>query len=108
MSGLERIAKQVAENPVIIYMKGSPTFPSCGFSSRASQALAACEQPFSFVNVLEDMEIYEALPQFADWPTFPQIYIDGELIGGCDITIELFQSGELKPMMEQANAKNEA
>lgn len=105
MTGLERIAKQVAENPVIIYMKGSPQLPSCGFSSRASQALAACEQKFSYVNIIEDMEIYEELPKFADWPTFPQIYIDGELIGGCDITLELFQSGELKTMMEAANAK---
>jgi len=105
MTGLERIAKQVAENPVIIYMKGSPQLPSCGFSSRASQALAACEQEFAYVNIIEDMEIYEELPKFADWPTFPQIYIDGELIGGCDITLELFQSGELKTMMEAANAK---
>ncbi len=104
MSGLERIAKQVAENPVIIYMKGSPQFPSCGFSSRASQALAACQQPFAYVNVLEDMEIYEDLPKFADWPTFPQVYIGGELIGGCDITLELFEAGELKTMMEQANS----
>ncbi len=103
MTGLERIAKQVAESPVIIYMKGSPQLPSCGFSSRASQALAACEQEFAYVNIIEDMEIYEALPAFADWPTFPQIYIDGELIGGCDITLELFQSGELKTMMEAAN-----
>ena len=108
MSGLERIAKQVAENPVVIYMKGSPQLPSCGFSSRASQALAACEQEFAYVNVIEDMEIYEDLPKFADWPTFPQIYIDGELIGGCDIVLELFNSGELKTMMEQANAKQSA
>ncbi len=107
MTGLERIAKQVAESPVIIYMKGSPQLPSCGFSSRASQALAACEQEFAYVNIIEDMEIYEALPKFADWPTFPQIYIDGELIGGCDITLELFQSGELKTMMEAANAKTQ-
>lgn len=106
MSGLERIAKQVAENPVVIYMKGSPQLPSCGFSSRASQALAACEQEFSYVNVIEDMEIYEALPAFAEWPTFPQIYIGGELIGGCDITLELFRTGELKTMMEEAIAKH--
>lgn len=102
MDVLERIAKQVAENPIIIYMKGTPQLPQCGYSSRASQALAACGVEFAYVNVLQDPEIFENLPRFADWPTFPQIYIDGELIGGCDITLELYQSGELRQMMETA------
>ncbi len=105
MDVLERIDQQVKGNPVVIYMKGTPDFPSCGFSSRAAEALKACGQPFAFVNVLADPEIFQNLPRYADWPTFPQIYIEGELVGGCDITLELFQKGELKPMIEQAVAK---
>lgn len=107
MDVLEVIKQQVENNPVVIYMKGTPQFPQCGFSSRASQALAATGLPFAYVNVLEDPEIFQNLPRFADWPTFPQIYIDGELVGGCDITLELYESGELKQMMEQAVAKAE-
>jgi len=102
MDILERIQKQVDENPVVIYMKGTPQMPSCGFSSRASQALQGCGVEFAYVNILEDPEIFENLPRFADWPTFPQIYINGELIGGCDITLELFQKGELQKMTQEA------
>lgn len=105
MDVLARIDNAVKNNPVIIFMKGSPQFPSCGFSSRAAEALANTGIAFSYVNVLEDPEVFDNLPQYADWPTFPQIYIAGELIGGCDITLELFQSGELKTMCEEA-AKN--
>ena len=102
MDALERIAKQVAENPIIIYMKGSPEFPQCGFSARAIQALNACGSPYAYVNIFEDEEVYRALPKFANWPTFPQLYVKGELIGGCDITLDLFQSGELKKMLNDA------
>ncbi|WPL17816.1 Monothiol glutaredoxin [Thiorhodovibrio winogradskyi] len=105
MDVLERIDQQVKGNPVVIYMKGTPQFPQCGFSMRAAQALSDCGVPFAFVNVLQDPDIFEHLPRYADWPTFPQIYVDGELIGGCDITLELHQSGELKSMMEAAAAK---
>jgi monothiol glutaredoxin len=105
MSGLDKIKQQVEDNPVIIYMKGTPKFPQCGFSMRAAQAMTQCEVPFAYVNILEDMEVYESLPHFANWPTFPQIYINGELIGGCDITLELFANGELKKMMEAATQK---
>lgn len=105
MDVLERIRQQVESNPVVIYMKGSPQFPMCGFSGRAVQALGATGVPFAYVNVLEDSEIFQNLPRYADWPTFPQIYIGGELVGGCDITVELFQSGELKTMMENAVSK---
>jgi monothiol glutaredoxin len=101
-AALERIKEQVTSNPIIIYMKGTPKMPQCGFSARASQALQACSVPFAYVNVLADQEIFENLPRFANWPTFPQIYVKGELIGGCDITLELYQKGELKPMLEQA------
>ncbi|HXH02160.1 MAG TPA: Grx4 family monothiol glutaredoxin [Candidatus Competibacteraceae bacterium] len=107
MDVLERIDQQVKNNPVVIYMKGTPQFPMCGFSSRAANALAATGLPFAYVNVLEDPEIFENLPRYADWPTFPQIYIGGELVGGCDITLELYEKGELKPLMEEAIAKAE-
>lgn len=103
---LERIKDQVENNPVVIYMKGTPEMPRCGFSQRASQALASTGLPFAYVNVLEDPEIFENLPRYADWPTFPQIYVNGELIGGCDITLELHQNGDLQKLMEDAVAKS--
>lgn len=102
MDVLERIKQQVESNPIVIYMKGTPQMPMCGFSSRAVQALQACGVEFAYVNVLEDPEIFANLPRYADWPTFPQIYINHELIGGCDITLELFQSGELQKMAQEA------
>lgn len=108
MDVLERIKKQVTDNPVVLYMKGTPDFPQCGFSSRAVQALKACEVPFAFVNIFEDEEVYRALPKFANWPTFPQLYVKGELVGGCDITLDLFQSGELRKMLEEAIGKKAA
>jgi monothiol glutaredoxin len=107
MDVLEVIDQQVKSNPVIIYMKGTPQFPMCGFSSRAAQALNATGIPFAYVNVLEDPDIFQNLPRYADWPTFPQIYIGGELVGGCDITLELYQSGELQQLMQAAVAKTE-
>jgi len=107
MDVLERIKKQVDENPIVLYMKGTPQMPSCGFSSRTAQALQGCGVEFAYVNVLADPEIFENLPRFADWPTFPQVYINGELIGGCDITLELFQKGELQKMTKEASAGKE-
>lgn len=103
MDVLDRIKQQVDENPVIVFMKGTPSLPQCGFSSRTAEALKQCNQKFAYVNVLADPEIFENLPQFANWPTFPQVYIKGELVGGCDITVELFENGELKTMVEAAN-----
>jgi monothiol glutaredoxin len=102
MDVLERIDRQVKGNPIVIFMKGTPQFPQCGFSMRAAAALSECGVPFAYVNVLQDPEIFENLPRYADWPTFPQIYIGGELIGGCDITLELHAGGQLKGMMEAA------
>lgn len=102
MEVLERIDQQVKGNPVVIYMKGTPQFPQCGFSSRAAAALQDCGEKFAYVNVLADPEIFENLPRYADWPTFPQIYINGELIGGCDITLEMHASGDLKKMVQEA------
>ncbi|OQW93308.1 MAG: monothiol glutaredoxin, Grx4 family [Beggiatoa sp. IS2] len=109
MDVLERIKEQVESHPIVIYMKGTPQLPQCGFSSRAVQALQACGIEFSYVNVLADPEIFYNLPRYANWPTFPQIYVNGELVGGCDITLELSRKGELKPLLEEAiNKKKEA
>lgn len=108
MDVLQRIDQQVKQNPILIYMKGTPQMPQCGFSSRAAQALQACGVEFAYVNVLTDPEIFQNLPRYANWPTFPQIYINGELIGGCDITLELFQKGELQKMTQEASGKQAA
>lgn len=108
MDALERIKQQVSENPVIVYMKGSPDFPQCGFSARTVQALNACGVEYAYVNIYEDEEIYRALPKFANWPTFPQLYVKGELVGGCDITLDLYQTGELKKMLEEAVGRKAA
>lgn len=105
---LAKIDQQVKNNPVVIYMKGTPSMPSCGYSSRAAQAMIDTGEKFAFVNVLADPDIFQFLPLYADWPTFPQIYIDGELVGGCDICLELSAQGELKSMMQAANAKVDA
>ncbi|WP_392565237.1 Grx4 family monothiol glutaredoxin [Utexia brackfieldae] len=101
----EKIAKQIAENPIILYMKGSPKLPSCGFSAQAVQVLSQCGVPFAYVDILQHPDIRAELPKIANWPTFPQLWVEGELIGGCDIMIEMFQSGELKALIEEAAAK---
>lgn len=106
MDVLERIDEQVKKNPVMIFMKGTPQFPSCGFSSRTVEALKRCGHEFGYCNVLADAEIFENLPRYADWPTFPQVYINGELIGGCDITLDMFEKGELQKMIAEAVQSN--
>jgi monothiol glutaredoxin len=108
MDALERIKKQVTDNPIIVYMKGTPDFPQCGFSARTVQALNACDVEYAYVNIYEDEEIYRALPKFANWPTFPQLYVKGELVGGCDITLDLHQSGELAKMLQEAATRKAA
>ena len=108
MDVLDRIKEQVESNPVIIYMKGTPQMPMCGFSSRAAEALKQCDREFAYVNVIADPEIFENLPRFADWPTFPQLYINGELVGGCDITLEMLESGDLQKMIQEAVPASEA
>lgn len=82
-------------------MKGTPDWPQCGFSARVCQILEACEVPFAHVNVLENPDIRQALPSYANWPTFPQLYLKGELIGGCDIVMELYETGELAEMLDK-------
>ena len=101
MSVQEIIKQQVTGNPVVLYMKGTPQFPQCGFSATATQILKLCgvDKPFT-VNILEDAEIRQGIKDYANWPTIPQLYIKGEFIGGCDIMKEMYQSGELQKLLE--------
>lgn len=108
MKTTDKIRKSISENPVIIYMKGSPDLPMCGFSGNAVAALKSTGVPFSHVDVLLNGAVMQALPEVSEWPTFPQIFIGGELVGGGDIVIELNHTGELKPMMEAAHVAAEA
>lgn len=101
---MERIKRQVEENPIILYMKGTPDFPQCGFSGRAAQILERCGVEYAYVNVFEEPEIREQLKVFSQWPTFPQLFVRGELIGGSDIMMELFESGELQKLLADAVA----
>ena len=104
METLEEIKTQVKENPILLYMKGSPEAPQCGFSAQASQVIMACGEKFAYIDILANPEIRANLPDFSEWPTFPQLFIDGELVGGCDIITELHNSGELEPMIKAAAA----
>lgn len=98
----ETIRKQVEDNPVVLYMKGTPQFPECGFSMRTVQALDSCGVQYTAVNVLENEGIRQGIKEFGNWPTIPQLYVNGELIGGCDIIMEMYQSGELKQQLQDA------
>lgn len=101
------IKQQIAENPVILYMKGTPQFPQCGFSARVVEAMTQIGEPFAYVNILENPEIRATLPKIANWPTFPQLWVKGELIGGCDIVMEMMQKNELAPIVKEAAAKKD-
>lgn len=98
----ERIKSAVEENDIIIFMKGSPESPQCGFSMRTTEALKACNAEFAYVDILAEPEVRAGLPQFSNWPTFPQVFVKGELIGGCDIVMDLFQKGELQTLIDEA------
>ena len=98
----EAIRKQVEAHPVILFMKGTPQFPQCGFSQKSAQALAGCEVEFAYVNVLEDERIRQGIKEFGDWPTIPQLYVNGELVGGCDIILEMYESGDLESLVQGA------
>lgn len=102
METIEKINQQIAESAILLYMKGSPKIPQCGFSARAVQCIEACGVNFAYVDVLANPEVRQMLPQVSDWPTFPQLYVKGELIGGSDIIAEMFQQGELEPMLRGA------
>ena len=96
-----RIATLVGENDVVLFMKGTPLFPQCGFSSRAVAILDHVGVAYESVDVLQDMEIRQGIKTFSDWPTIPQLYVKGEFIGGSDIMMEMFEAGELKQLMEE-------
>ncbi|TPQ25430.1 Grx4 family monothiol glutaredoxin [Methylomonas koyamae] len=102
MSIIEKIQNQLSENRVLLYMKGTPEFPQCGFSSRVVQILDACNAEYNHFNIFEDQELREALKEYSNWPTYPQLYIDGQLVGGCDIVTDLYNKGELATMLAGA------
>ncbi len=95
----QEIKEQINSNPILLYMKGSPDAPQCGFSSRATQLLIACGKPFSFVDILSNPEIRSNLPKVSNWPTFPQLFVNGELVGGSDIMTELHGNGDLEKLI---------
>src|SRR5512138_3859139 len=106
MDTKERIKQQVTSNRVMLYMKGTPQFPQCGFSALAVQVLNACGvKEFGSVNVLADAEIRQGIKEYANWPTIPQLYVNGEFVGGSDIVKEMYQSGELQKLLESAQQK---
>jgi len=96
----QEIKDQISSNPILLYMKGSPDSPQCGFSSRATQLLISCGKPFSFVDILSNPEIRANLPKVSNWPTFPQLFVDGELVGGSDIMVEMDENGELQKLID--------
>jgi monothiol glutaredoxin len=100
----ERIKQQLESHAVLLYMKGSPDFPQCGFSAQVAGILKALGTEFAYVNIFEDPELREELKRHSSWPTYPQLYVKGELVGGCDIAIELYESGELAQLIEEARA----
>jgi monothiol glutaredoxin len=105
---IERIQQQLKSNPVVLYMKGTPDFPQCGFSASAVRTLEACGASFAYVNIFEDPELREALKRYSNWPTYPQLYVGGELLGGSDILTEMYQKGELQQMLAEAGATAKA
>ncbi|MEM7220960.1 MAG: Grx4 family monothiol glutaredoxin [Pseudomonadota bacterium] len=103
----DAIRGQINDNPIILYMKGSPQAPQCGFSARTVQCLMACGEKFAYVDILANPAIRATLPQVSDWPTFPQLFVDGELVGGCDIITEMFEAGELQEVIKSAAPQDE-
>src|SRR3977135_2979984 len=104
MDVVERIKAELGSSPVVLFMKGTPDFPQCGFSAQTVAALRAVGAEFKHVNTFEEPEIREALKRFSNWPTYPQLYVKGELIGGCDIALEMYKSGELKKLLAEVGA----
>lgn len=108
MDVMQQIKDQVETHDVLLYMKGSPKLPQCGFSSKAVQLLVACGQKFAFVDVLANPEIRANLPKYANWPTFPQLWVKGELVGGSDIMIDMYNSGDLQKLISDAAGSDES
>ena len=108
MDIIETIKDQIANNTILLYMKGSPNAPQCGFSAKAAQAVMGCGEKFAYVDILQNPEIRANLPKYANWPTFPQLWVEGELVGGCDIIIEMYRAGELQQLIKETAAKHPA
>jgi monothiol glutaredoxin len=105
---VDRIKGHLGTAPVVLFMKGTPDFPQCGFSAQAVQALRASGAKFHHVNIFEDPELREALKRFSNWPTYPQLYVNSELVGGCDIVLEMYRNGELKDLLDSSGATAKA
>ena len=105
-TALETIKRQISENPILLYMKGSPQAPQCGFSAKTIECMVGCGQRFAYVDILSNPEIRATLPSYAEWPTFPQLWVDGELVGGCDIVTEMFESGELEELLSETTERH--
>ncbi len=103
----ERIEEQLKSHDILLYMKGTPDFPQCGFSGQAVAALKPIGKPFAYFNIFEDEEIRQGLKEYSNWPTFPQLYVKGELIGGSDIVVEMYHSGELTELLSQISAESD-
>jgi len=99
------IKNQISSNPIILYMKGNPNQPQCGFSAQTVQIMMGCGQKFAYVDILSNPDIRANLPKVSDWPTFPQLFVDGELVGGCDILTDMYEKGELKTLLDESAAK---
>ena len=104
----DRIRQQISGDDVVLYMKGTPVFPMCGFSAQVVQVLSHVGVPFQSYNILDDMELRQGLKDFSNWPTFPQLYVKGELVGGCDIIREMYQSGELQQLLAEKGIEAKA
>ncbi len=107
MDIMDQIKEQIESHDILLYMKGSPKLPQCGFSSKAVQVLMACGEKFAYVDILANPEIRANLPKYANWPTFPQLWIKGELVGGSDIVVDMYKSGDLQKMIAAAIASDE-
>jgi len=108
MDTLARIKKQIESNSLLLYMKGTPQFPQCGYSGQVVHILKLCHAKYAYVNILENLDIRQTLPAYANWPTFPQLYLNGELLGGCDVVTELFEQGELQKQLAAGGVVAEA
>lgn len=102
MEVLDQIKKTLADNPVLLFIKGTPDFPQCGFSSQVAGIMKTYDKEFAFINILEHPEVRETLKEYANWPTYPQLWINGELVGGCDIIVQMHEQGQLQPMLDAA------
>lgn len=101
MGTLEKIKQQIQDNVILLYMKGTPDMPQCGFSARAANIIKDCAVPFAYIDILDNPDIRQELPKYAEWPTFPQLWVDGELIGGSDILAEMHVNGELSVLLKK-------